>query len=162
MERDKLEGITIELFAENIYKCEVIDRLHETKCEFLETRKTLGEKWFNDLKEKCKDLTDKELAKLEQKENYLFYMESTWEQIIKDECFRILKSTKSFYSVAKNPKFIQYIDNGRVLVYKLIKLILRQKTFAENITDDKYTVALLEESENGTIFINGKKFIIHT
>ena len=88
-------------------------------------------------------------------------MESTWEQKIKDESLRIIPATREFYKVAKNPAFVEYIDNLQALVCRLVKIILKQKTFAETLLKDNYKVVLLEESENGQLEINGKKYIIH-
>lgn len=157
----QIENITSEILLENSYIIYVETRLREQKEEFLNRRKVNGEKWFDDLKKKYKKLTEKERSELPNEENYLFYYDKTWEDIIKNEYTRILKSTREFFRIAKNPAFIQMFDNGQALISKLVKIILRQKDFATKLFDDNYKVALLEESENGTLEINGKKYIIH-
>ena len=147
MGRNEQEMISFktELALENCLQKTVIDRLHNEKIKKLTERKEKGEKWYKSLP----------------KDEKFLYMESTWEQKIKDESLRIIPATREFYKVAKNPAFVEYIDNLQALVCRLVKIILKQKTFAETLLKDNYKVVLLEESENGTLFINGKKYIIH-
>ena len=147
MERNEQEMISFktELALENCLQKTVIDRLHNEKIKKITERKEKGEIWYKSLP----------------KDEKFLYMESTWEQKIKDESLRIIPATREFYKVAKNPAFVEYIDNLQALVCRLVKIILKQKTFAETLLKDNYKVALLEESENGTLEINGKKYIIH-
>ena len=156
-----IENITSEILLENALIPYIETRLREQKDEFLNRRKENGEVWFEGLKDKYSKLSEKQKRALPNEENYLFYYGQTWEDIIKNEYHRVLKSTKEFYRVAKNPLFTEMFDNGQALISKLVKLILKQKTFAETLLKDNYKVALLEESENGTLFLNGKKYIIH-
>lgn len=147
MVRNEQEMISFktELALENCLQKTVIDRLHNEKIKKITERKEKGETWYKSLP----------------KDEKFLYMESTWEQKIKDESLRIIPATREFYKVAKNPAFVEYIDNLQALVCRLVKIILKQKTFAETLLKDNYKVVLLEESENGTLFINGKKYIIH-
>ena len=85
-----------------------------------------------------------------------------FEQHIKDIQLQYKQITRQFYDVARHRSVVSFVELGTDLYCSLSNILKKRVDFSEKVVKEKYTVALLEESENGTIFINGKKFIIHT
>ena len=61
-----------------------------------------------------------------------------------------------------NDLYQSIIENSTDLYDSLTIMFLKALSTIEKGKSKNISCALLEESENGTIFINGKKFIIHT
>ena len=70
--------------------------------------------------------------------------------------------TDGFIKANKNSDFVQqFLDDCVPFVDGFLKLLFEKTKNASKETRKRFETALLEESEDGTIFLDMRKFIIH-